>query len=86
MDPERASVAIEQLMRAMATKMKRPVEDFDGLRTMTVEDSGTFVVDSRTGWPLDVHYSRTMTMAGGSQVDELTLTRRDPGDSPAETR
>jgi hypothetical protein len=84
MDPERAKAAIERMLRDMAAKSGRPFESVEELRTMTVEDKGTFVLDSRTGWPLDVHYSRTMAMAGGSQTDELRFTRRDRDDQPVE--
>ena len=78
-----ARSAIERYMRELAEKMGRPVDDLSELRSLSVHDRGTFVLDAKTGWPLDVHTIRTTTLGAGSQVEEHRFTRQDPGDEPA---
>ncbi len=47
----------------------------DYTRTLDLEDSADFIVDTRTGWPVSARHVRRVSAGSSSRIDTVELTR-----------
>jgi hypothetical protein len=67
-DREKASAAIAAILRRLM-----PVAKDEEMPTLDVRDRAVFTMDTKTGWPRAVEWSRTISAAGRVRTDRMTM-------------
>jgi hypothetical protein len=75
-DRARAGQILEGIARVLAERAGTPVPPGGVLAAvpLAIDDTGTFVMDTRTGWPRAVRWERTTSAGARRQVERLTFT------------
>jgi hypothetical protein len=66
-----AEAAVEELMANMELE---PPEGMQLPGAIDLDDRADFVVDTRSAWPLSVHFTRRLTAGGQQRVDTVHIT------------
>lgn len=63
-------------LQSMAKSIGKPMPDAKRLDSMSINDSGEFVVDVRSGWSTALTYTRRVGAASASQEDTTSMTKQ----------
>jgi hypothetical protein len=69
LDEARARDSLTATLNDLATGMGAPLPQGAGLPNVTIEDTGKFVMDLATGWPVSVHHERVTVIGDMRRVD-----------------
>jgi len=88
LDPEAARKATMAFLRKAAAQAGRPGPTERDLPKMDIADEATYVIDTKSGWPVSVDFSRRTTLGDALRVDGYKITRKPapPRAKPATTQ
>jgi hypothetical protein len=66
-----AEAAVEEIMADMELE---PPEGMQLPETLDLDDRADFVIDTRSAWPLSVHFTRRLNAGGQQRVDTVLIT------------
>jgi hypothetical protein len=74
-EPVKAKAILLETMKKLAAGAGQPPPKDSELPAMKIDDSATFVMDLKTGWPKTVTSARTVTTSGQGRIDRMNFRR-----------
>lgn len=75
-DPEDLTRSLGATSRSLAAKLGRPPPDGREVERMSIQDSGTFIMEVSTGWASSLTNTRRIDASGQSMAETLSMRRR----------
>jgi len=75
-DRERAGDAIRALVGSLLGGAEMPADLSAAIDAVDIEDYAEYVIDTRSGWVLDMTHERSVRMPGAERIDRATIRRR----------
>jgi len=75
-DRERAGSAIRALVGSLLGGTEMTADLSAAIDAVDIEDRAEYVIDTRSGWVVDMTHERSVRMPGAERVDRATIRRR----------